>query len=204
MIVDEHNMVRRGLATFLRVVPDLELVGQATNGEEAVRMCERILPDVILMDLLMPVMNGIEATRIIHERWPEVQVIALTSFQEKELVREVIEAGAIGYLLKNVSVEELAQAIRAAHAGRSTLAPEAVQALAHANGQTSSPGHDLAPADREVLNLMVHGLSNTGIADRLGLSPSATKASTERILIALGVSDRAQATTMAIRLKLVG
>ena len=135
MIVDEHNMVRRGLATCLRVVPDLELVGQATNGEEAVGMCERILPDVILMDLLMPVMNGIEATRIIRERCPEVQVIALTSFQEKELVREVIEAGAISYLLKNVSVEELAQAIRAAHAGRSTLAPEATQALAQAGGQ---------------------------------------------------------------------
>ena len=135
MIVDEHNMVRRGLATFLRIVPDLELVGQATNGFLAVRMCERILPDVILMDLLMPVMNGIEATRIIRERFPGVQVIALTSFQEKELVREVIEAGAISYLLKNVSVEELAQAIRAAHAGRSTLAPEATQALAQAGGQ---------------------------------------------------------------------
>jgi NarL family two-component system response regulator LiaR len=126
MIVDEHDMVRRGLTAFLRVKPDLQLVGEARNGQEAVVMCEREQPDVILMDLVMPIMSGAEATRIIRERWPHIQIIALTSFEEGDLVREALQAGAISYLLKNVSVDDLAAAIRAAHAGRSTLAPEAV------------------------------------------------------------------------------
>ena len=135
MIVDEHDMVRKGLATFLSITADLELVGEARNGEEAVAKCEKIRPDVILMDLRMPVMDGMTATRIIRQRWQDVQVVALTSFQEKDLVQEVLQAGAIGYLLKNVTVNELAKAIRAAHAGESTLAPEAAQALIQNTGQ---------------------------------------------------------------------
>jgi len=129
MIVDDHNMVRKGLATILKVKAGLELVGEANNGREALELCERVQPDVILMDLLMPEMGGAEATRLIRQRWPEVQVLALTSFQEKELVREALQAGAIGYLLKNVSANDLVAAIHEAHAGRSTLAPEAIQAL---------------------------------------------------------------------------
>jgi NarL family two-component system response regulator LiaR len=136
LIADEHNMVRRALATFLRVYSDLELVGEARNGEEAVRMCGQIQPDVVLMDLLMPVMDGMTATRLIRKQNPGVQVIALTSFHEQELVQEALDAGAIGYLLKNVTSDSLADAIRAATAGRSTLAPEAAQALDQAvNGK---------------------------------------------------------------------
>jgi len=132
MIVDDHDMVRRGLATFLKVQADLELVGEASGGEEAVRLCDQLHPDVVLMDLVMPGMDGAAATRAIRELCPETQVIALTSFKEKELVEGALQAGAIGYLLKNISSDELADAIREAHAGRPTLAPEAAQVLIQA------------------------------------------------------------------------
>jgi serine phosphatase RsbU (regulator of sigma subunit)/DNA-binding NarL/FixJ family response regulator len=130
LIVDDHVMVRRGLAAVLEIQSDLALIGEASNGQEAVDFCEQIQPDVILMDMVMPEMDGMAATQIIRQRWPQVQVIALTSFKEKDLVQGALEAGAIGYLLKNVSTDELAEAIRAAHAGEPTLAPEAIQILA--------------------------------------------------------------------------
>ena len=130
MVVDDHDMVRRGLAAFLKAEAGVELVGEASNGEEALRVCERVRPDVVLMDMVMPRMDGREATSVLRERWPEVQVIALTSFNEKDLVQGAIEAGAIGFLLKNVSTDELADAIRTAHAGQVTMASEAAQVLA--------------------------------------------------------------------------
>jgi NarL family two-component system response regulator LiaR len=151
MIVDEHDMVRKGLATFLKVNADLELAAEARNGQEAVRLCEQVQPDVVLMDLLLPGMDGATATRVIRTRWPQVQVIALTGFQEQELVRAVLQAGAIGYLLKNVSGKELAEAIRAAHAGRSTLAPEAARALIEDANQELVPGHALTRRECEAL-----------------------------------------------------
>jgi NarL family two-component system response regulator LiaR len=199
MIVDDHSMVRRGLATFLKVKADLELVGEASNGQEAVDMCGQVCPDVILMDLLMPEVDGTAATRVIRQRWPEVQVIALTSFQEKELVREVLQAGAVSYLLKNVSADELAEAIRNAYAGRSTLAPEAVQALIQPDSQEPTPGGDLTSREREVLALMVEGLSNPQIAERLGVSRSTAKAHVSHILSKLGVSNRAEAIALALQ-----
>ena len=203
MIVDDHDMVRRGLATFLRVKGDLELVGEASSGREALQVCEQARPDVILMDLVMPEMDGPTATRAIRERCPQVQVIALTSFQEKELVQAALQAGAISYLLKNVSVDELAEAIRAAHAGRPTLAPEVAQALIQAARQGPTPGHDLTPREREVLALLVEGLSNPKIAERLTVSYSTARAHVSNILSKLGVSNRAEAVALALRLKLV-
>jgi len=129
MIVDEHDTVRRALALIFKINTDLELVGEARDGEGAVTVCEKVQPDVVLMDLVMPGMDGTSATRIIRERWPHVQVIALTSFQDRDLVHGVLQAGAMGYLLKNISGSDLVRAIRAAQVGQSTFAPEVAQVL---------------------------------------------------------------------------
>ncbi len=203
MLVDDHGMVRRGLAAFLSIQPDLSLVGEAANGQEAIMECERIQPDVILMDLVMPEMDGATAIKIIKERWPDVQIIALTSFPEKDLVHRALQAGAISYILKNVSANDLAKAIRSARVGQPTLAPEATQALIQASNQEPPPGHDLTPRERQVLALIVEGLSNPEIAEDLSISRSTARAHVSQILSKLGVTNRAEAITLAFRSGLV-
>jgi NarL family two-component system response regulator LiaR len=203
MIVDDHPMVRRGLAAFLKGSSGLQFVGEAGDGREAVRLCDQFQPDVILMDLVMPTMSGAAATSAIRAKCPQVQVIALTSFQEKELVREALEAGAISYLLKNVTASELAGAIRAAWAGRSTLAPEAMQVLVQTANQEPAPGFDLTPREHEVLALMVQGMSNPAIAEQLVVTRSTAKAHVSSILSKLGVTNRAEAISLALRHHLV-
>jgi NarL family two-component system response regulator LiaR len=198
MIVDEHAVVRSGLSAFLLAFDDLELVAQAASGEEAVALCETVRPDVVLMDLVMPGMDGTEATRHIRKRCPESQVIALTSFKEGNLVQEVLQAGAMSYLLKNVSADELAEAIRATHGGRATLAPEAAHALVQATAHMPEPGHDLTPREREVLALMAEGLNNRQIAARLVVSHSTAKFHVSRILTKLNASSRTEAVAMAL------
>jgi NarL family two-component system response regulator LiaR len=205
MLVDDHDMVRRGLAAFLQGTPDLELVGEARDGAEALAMCNRVQSDVILMDLMMPEVDGAAATRTIGERWPDIKIIALTSFQEKDLIHEALRAGAIGYLLKNVTVEELAAAIRSAHAGQSTLAPEAVQALLQTSSlqAQSKPAYNLTEREMEVLALLVEGLNNREIAEKLFVSRATAKAHVSHIFDKMGVSNRAEAITLAFREEII-
>jgi two-component system, NarL family, response regulator LiaR len=204
MIVDDHAMVRRGLAAFLQVFDDLELIGEAASGEEAVQLAASVQPDVVLMDLVMDQMDGAAATCAIRENHPHIQVIALTSFRELVLVQKALQAGAISYLLKNVSADELAAAVRAAHAGRSTLAPEAAEALIRAATQPPAPGFDLTARERDVLELMVKGLSNVEIAERLVVSQSTIKTHVSSILAKLGVTGRTEAVALAVQHHLVG
>ena len=203
MIVDDHTMVRRGLATILKVFDDLILAGEAENGVAAITLCGEVLPDVILMDMVMPEMDGAAATRVIRQKYPQVQVIALTSFKEGELIKNALEAGAIAYLLKDVSADDLSRAIRAAHAGRATLSPEVAQSLVETSNQPPAPGLDLTEREREVLALMVEGLNNTQIAGRLTVSPSTIKSHVSNVLSKLGVASRTEAVTLALRNRIV-
>jgi NarL family two-component system response regulator LiaR len=182
---------------------DIELLGEAAGGEEALQLCAQLQPDIVLMDMIMPGMNGAEATQAIREKWPHIQVVILTNFVEETLVQKALQAGAIGYLLKNVSADELAQAIRAAYADRPTLALEAAQALAHAAARPSELGHNLTRREREVLPLLVEGLNNSQIAERLKVSRSTIRFHVSNILAKLGVTSRTKAVALAIKHHLI-
>ena len=199
MLVDDHAMVRRGLTTFLKIFDDLQLVGEAENGEAAILLCAEVKPDVILMDMSLPVMDGATATHIIRQKFPQIQIIALTSFKEGKIIKKALEAGAIGYLLKDISADDLVRAIRAAHTGRATLSPEAAQSLVESSNLPPAPGLDLTEREREVLTLMIEGLNNTQIAAKLTVSPSTIKSHVSNILAKLGVASRTEAVTLALR-----
>jgi NarL family two-component system response regulator LiaR len=203
MLVDDHQMVRNGLSTFLLVHDDLELVGEANNGEQALVMFQRVRPDVVLMDLKMPRMDGVEATRALIARDPELRIIALTSFKEESLVQEALDAGAIGYLLKDIDADDLADAIRAAHRGEPTLAPEAAWVLFKASRRGPEIGDDLTEREREVLALIVEGATNPEIAEQLIISRSTVKTHVSNILSKLGVSTRTEAASLALQKGLV-
>ena len=203
MIVDDHAVVRSGLATFLLAFDDLEPAAEAGSGEEAIRLCAAHDLDVVLMDLVMPDMDGVATTRAIREKYPHIQVIALTSFKEDDLVQGVLQAGAISYLLKNVTAAELAGAIRAAHAGRPTLAPEATAALIHVATQPKELDYALTSREQEVLDLMAQGLSNPEIAGKLVVSRSTIKFHVSSILSKLGVNGRTEAVAVALQKNLV-
>jgi NarL family two-component system response regulator LiaR len=202
MIVDDHAVVRSGLAAFFAVFSDLELVGEAENGDEAVVRCGLLKPDVILMDLIMPGTDGVTATSQIKAKYPAVKVIALTSYQEDDLIQGALRAGAIGYLMKNITARDLAAAIRSAHAGKMTLSPEAAQILVQSKYQNPE-FEELTEREREVLKLMVDGLNNADIAERLVISLSTVKYHISNILGKLGVENRVAAVTIAIQKKLI-
>ena len=205
MLVDDHAMVRKGLGTFLKAFDEsgsgqaLHLVGEAESGAQAIKLCDQLLPDVVLMDMKMPDMDGATATKIIREKFPHVQIIVLTSFKEGALIQNALEAGAIGYLLKDVSATELARAIRSAYKGRVTLSPQVAQSLVETANLPPAPGLDLTEREHEVLKLMIEGLNNTQIAGKLTVSPSTIKSHVSNILSKLGVASRTEAVTLALR-----
>jgi NarL family two-component system response regulator LiaR len=203
LLVDDHTVVRSGLGAVLMANDDFALVGEASNGEEAVRLCERLQPDVVLMDLMMPVMDGVTATKIIREKWLNINVIALTSFKEKEMVEGALRAGAISYLLKTVSAEELETAIRCAVAGESRISPEATQVLVQRIKEPEPPDFDLTDREKDILALMVEGLPNNEIANRLVVSQSTVKFHVSNILGKLGCTSRTEAVSHALKNHLV-
>ncbi|KAA0261149.1 MAG: DNA-binding response regulator [Chloroflexi bacterium] len=204
VLVDDHAVVRSGLGAFMTAHDDLELVGEASNGERAIVLCQQTQPDVVLMDLMMPGMDGATATRHIREKCPNTQVLALTSFKEKELVEGALQAGAIGYLLKDISADELVSAIRSVAAGKPTLSHEAQQILIEGTRTPADkPGFDLTEREREVLTLMTEGLNNNQIAERLVVSLSTAKFHVSSILSKLNAATRAEAVSIALKKHLV-
>jgi NarL family two-component system response regulator LiaR len=204
LIVDDHAVVRNGLRFFLLAFDSIvEPIGEAASGEEGVELCERLNPDVVLMDLVMPGMGGVAATRVIRQKHAHIQVIALTSFADDQTVQAALKAGAISYLLKNVSAEDLAEAIQAAHTGRSTLAPEATQALVRSISEPPVPGFDLTAREKEVLALVIEGLNNQEIAERLVIGLSTVKFHVSSVLSKLGATNRAEAVAVALQHHLI-
>ena len=204
MIVDDHQVVRQGFSLFLKAFQDLELVGEATNGNEAVELCAKLRPDVILMDMIMPQMNGIEATRIIREKHQDTQVIALTSFNDdRDLLNGALQAGALGYLFKDISIDDLATAIRTAYAGNPILAPEATRMLIQSTKEPAPKDFQLTERELEVLILMAEGLNNRQIAEQLYLSRSTIKFHVSSILGKMGVNSRTEAVSVAHQHQLV-
>lgn len=205
MIVDDHPVVRRGLALSLLAFDDIEVVDEASSGEEALALSPDVHPDVILMDLKMPGMGGVAAIRAIHENWPAVRILALTSFQEGNLVQEALQAGAVGYYLKDITIDELAMAIRLTYAGRPTLSAVAAQALLQSiSTKQEKIGQDLTEREREVLTLLVKGLTNPQIAERLVVSEATVKFHLRSIRSKLGASSRTETVALALKYNLAG
>jgi NarL family two-component system response regulator LiaR len=203
LIVDDHDMVRKGLIVLLENFAEFEIVGDTASAQVGVAICQREKPDVVLMDMVMPDMNGATATRLIKESCPDIQVVILTSFSEENLIQEGLKAGAIGYLMKNISVDELANAVRRAYQRQSTLAPEAAQVLINMTTRPPEIGHNLTEREREILALMVEGLSNRTIAERLMISSSTVKNHVSNILSKMGTTSRTQAVAVAVEHKLL-
>jgi len=202
--VDDHEIMRGGIQYLLLAVDDVELVGEARSGEDAINLCASLRPDVVLMDMRMPGMDGVQTTQLIRERFPGIQVLALTSFEEEEMIQQAMQAGAIGYLQKGISVDELADAIRSAHAGKPTLSPEAFHVLVQSSvSQPQKPDFDLTERELQVLEMLVHGLSNIEISNRLVITEATVKYHISNILKKLGASNRTEAAALAVQHDLV-
>ncbi|MBV9799576.1 MAG: response regulator transcription factor [Solirubrobacterales bacterium] len=207
LIVDDHAVVREGLRTFLELQDDVEVIAEAADGEEAVESAQKLRPDVILMDLVMPKLDGVAAMRRLHDLLPDARVIVLTSFLDEDRLLPAIQAGAAGYLLKNAEPAELARAIRAAHAGEAIIDPTAaarlVRAIADVPTPSASDPDRLTRREHEVLELIARGQSNKRIAFALGISEKTVKTHVGHVLAKLDVTDRTQAALLAVREGLV-
>lgn len=203
MVVDDHPIVQDGLRLLLSLSAGLEWVGQAQSGEEAILLCAALQPDVVLMDLLMPGMGGIEAIKAIRRQRTGVQLVALTSFAEPDLVQQALKAGAISYVLKNVQAAELAEAIRAAHGRRSVMAPEATAALVQAMQHSDLDIEELSERELAVLCLIAEGLTNSQIGDQLSIADSTVRFHIGHVFLKLGARNRAEAVRIAIEAKLI-
>ena len=203
MIVDDHLMVRDGLRVFLSIYDDIKVVAEADDGEQAVALCLGVMPDVVLMDLLMPNMDGIEATRRIRSEDDSIQVIALTSFAEQELVEKAFRAGAISYLMKDVHSDKLAETIREAKRGRSTIDSAAAQALVASTAEEIPKGEILTPREREILVMLTEGKTNKEIANQLSLSEGTVRFHVSNILSKMGVNNRTEAVSLAFQQGLI-
>ena len=203
LVADDHDVVREGIAGFLNAFNDLKLVGEARDGAEAVSLCGQTQPDVILMDIVMPRMDGIEATQRILGQYPQVKIVILTSYNDEDSVQQGLQAGAISYLLKNASIHEMSSAIRAAYEGKSVLAPEAAQTLIKSHIRPAEPSFNLKDRELEVLTLLVRGLTNPQIAKQLYLSRSTIKVHVSAILSKLDVESRTEAVAVAVKHGLV-
>ena len=204
LVADDHGVVREGLRTFLLLQEGIEVVGEAADGLEAVAAAQRLAPDVVLMDLVMPGIDGVEAMRRIREHRPGARVIVLTSFTDDDRLLAAVRAGAAGYLLKTAQPQEVVRAIRAAHAGNAVLDPVPAGRLLQALATGEHSRQPLTQREREVLELLTRGLANKRIAQELGVSEKTVKAHVGRILAKLGVSDRTQAALYAVREGLTG
>ncbi|MFO1276469.1 MAG: response regulator transcription factor [Sphaerotilus natans] len=202
LIVDDHPMIRSGLAAMVRGEADFELVGEAAHGADAVRIAPELMPDVVLIDLVMPQMDGIEAITRLRPLLPSTRFVILTSLTEPGEVQRALQAGASGYLTKTASAQELVNVIRAAHGGRRVLSPEATEALIAAS-QPGQPGADLTQRERELLALMARGLTNQDIAEQLRIALPTVKFHITNILSKLGVGNRTEAVLLALKHRLV-
>jgi DNA-binding NarL/FixJ family response regulator len=196
MVADDHAVVRRGLEELLATTDDIELVGAASDGEEAVRLARELSPDVVLMDLSMPRLDGVAATQRIADEAPGVHVVVLTTFSDERRILDALRAGAIGYVLKDVEPDGLISAVRAAHAGGSPLDPKAARVLLDAQHRRA-PAADLSAREEEVLRLVAQGMANKQIARRLDITERTVKAHLTNVFRQLGVADRTQAALWA-------
>lgn len=198
--VDDHDIMRGGIRFVLIAFDDLEMVGDARRGEDAVKLCQEVWPDVVLLDLMMQGIGGVETTMAIKEACPEVQVLILTSFHDADLVRRAIKADAVGYVLKDADKEELANAIRAAKAGQTTISSQAAKALID---EASEPVIELTERERDVLVLLVKGMSNKQIAEQLNRSPFTIRHHVSQLIKRLEASNRAEVAAIAVQRGLI-
>lgn len=206
IVVDDHSKVHMAIVALMDIYDDLQLVGHGNNGEDALQLCAEHNPDIVIMDVIMPKMNGIEATRLIHAQYPNIKVLALSSFQDSESVRGMLSAGAVGYILKTTSIEDLANTLRTVQAGKAIFSPEVTQALITPEPPKPLPeteDYHLTTREKEILRLMIEGKSNGEIAAILVISISTAKFHVSSVINKLGVTNRVEAVALALEKRLI-